>query len=188
MRELAGNRQLLALIERIAAADREALVELIDATSPTLLAVLLRMVVEPIAAGVLLEECFAEVWEMAPLYDRYAGEPWTWLLTVARARGMSYRDKRRGGGKAPPIEAGGLLAGTPEADALMRLPEEQRFVLLEVFLDGLPGGERGSGVRDRFGGALQAFAGSREHRVAPVRDEAAVTLGGGPAPTEPREP
>ncbi len=176
VQKLAENEELLALIERIASGDREALTELIDATAPTVLALLKRMVAEPVAAGVLLEECLTEIWEMAPLYDRYAGEPWTWILTVARARGMSYRDKRRGKGKAPPVELRGGIGTNPAARALLRLPEEQRAVLLEVFLDGLPGGESGSASRASFAGSLHAFARSLED--GPPPDESEITLGG----------
>ncbi len=176
VQKLAENEDLLALIERIASADREALTQLIDATAPTLLALLRRMVTESVPAGVLLEECFTEVWEMAPLYDRYAGEPWTWILTVARARGMSYRDKRRGKGKAPPVESHGGFGTNQAAQALLRLPEGQRAVLVEVFLDGLPGGASGSSTRAQFAGSLTAFAASLKHGPSP--DESEITLGG----------
>lgn len=149
-----SNDELQAWIDRIATGESAALLELINALGPWLHGVILRMVEDKIAAAVLLEESFAEIWTNAPLYDDYAGTPWTWMLTVARSRGMEWRDKRRVKGKVPDLPGvaaleGSLLASLDAADAEL---------LSRVFHDGLPGGDSGAADRGRFDQALLRYA------------------------------
>jgi RNA polymerase sigma-70 factor (ECF subfamily) len=149
-----------ALIARLAAGDRDALRALIEGVGPYLHATILRTVSDRIAAGVLLEESFAEIWAHAPLYDAYAGDPWTWMMTVARSRAVDRRQKRKVRGKAEPVPVESM---TPAGDsALDRLDPADAQILLRVFHDGLPGGASGAADRERFAGALRRLADEQE--------------------------
>ncbi len=150
------NPELQALIDRVAEGDKDALLSLIEAVGALMHGTILRMVSDPIAAGVLLEESFAEVWANAPLYDEYAGDPWTWLMTVARGRAMDWREKRRAKGKAPPLVLGAMTPA--EGSRLASMEPADVRILLEVFHDGLPGGESGAADRQRFDEALLRLA------------------------------
>jgi DNA-directed RNA polymerase specialized sigma24 family protein len=148
------NDQLIELIERLAKGDRDALLELIQGLGPWLHGTITRMVSDPIAAGVLLEESFGEIWTSAPLYDDYAGDPWTWMNTVARTRAMEWRDRRRMKAKVSPATPAAPTEGTPLAE----LDPEDARILLAVFHDGLPGGDSGAADRARFDEALLRLA------------------------------
>ncbi len=148
--------ELRTLIDRMADGDRDALRALIEAVGPHLHATIARMVPEPVAAAVLLEESFGEIWSHAPVYDAYAGEPWTWMATVARSRAMEWRVARRAKGKAPPLQVEGMVPSP--GSALSALDEADVDVLLRVFHDGLPGGDSGAEDRARFDQALLRLA------------------------------
>ncbi len=145
---------LLALLTRIGGGDKKALLELIELVGPWLHGTIHRMVSDRIAAGVLLEESFAEVWANAPLYDHYAGGPWTWLNTVARARAMDWRDKRRMKGKVPALADAAVRDDT----RLTGMDADDVAILHRVFHDGLPGGASGAADRARFDEALGRLA------------------------------
>lgn len=152
-----SNDELRVWIDAIATGDAAALKALIDAMGPWLHGVISRMVDDKIAAAVLLEESFSEIWTNAPLYDDYAGAPWTWMMTVARSRAMEWRDRRRVKGKVPPLADvaaadGSLLGSQDAADA---------DVLIRVFHDGLPGGDSGAPDRALFDAALLRYARGR---------------------------
>lgn len=152
--------ELRALIDRIASGERAALLALIEQIGPWLHGAILRMVGDRIAAGVLLEESFGEIWAHAPLYDEYAGDPWTWMMTVARSRAMTWRDLRRAKAKVPALVPEDLLPR--EGSPVAALDADDARILQVVFHDGLPGGESGAADRQRFDDALRGFAAGRE--------------------------
>lgn len=140
----------------MAGGDRDALLAAIEQVGPWMHGTILRMVGDRIASGVLLEESFGEIWTNAPLYDEYAGDPWTWMMTVARSRAMVWRDLRRARGKVPALDPDGLLPA--EGAGMDSLDPSDARILQVVFHDGLPGGDSGAADRQRFDAALLRFA------------------------------
>lgn len=82
------QRQLAALLERIAAGEQGALGQLYDHTSPILYGLLLRMLRQPERAQEALQDCYLRVWHRAETYSAAKGEPIAWLIGVARYRAL----------------------------------------------------------------------------------------------------
>ena len=95
--QLPSDEQQVALMDRIASGDSEALGELASLTGPWVVAALRRMVVEPDVVVSLTDRTYAEVWQMAPLWDRHVGRPVLWCLAIARAFAQEWLDERRRG-------------------------------------------------------------------------------------------
>jgi RNA polymerase sigma-70 factor, ECF subfamily len=83
--EGSGSRQhLINLIERIARSDQDALAEFYDATSPTVLGFVRKILNNLSLAEDTTLEVYLKVWRNARRYDLTRGAPWTWLLMLAR--------------------------------------------------------------------------------------------------------
>ncbi len=75
-----------ALIKKIAAGDRAALITLYNRTNRLAYGVALRVLGDPAAAEEVLLDIYTEVWKRAPSYDPDQGSTLTWLATIAGAR------------------------------------------------------------------------------------------------------
>lgn len=137
----------VALIQAMAAGDREALAALYDRHAPTLMALGLRILKHRGEAEDLLHDVFLEVWRTAAAYDRARGRVRTWLLIRMRSRALdvikSARVARRSGDDDAIAQVVGAddPSATPDQArvraALAAVPDDQRAVLALAYFDGL---------------------------------------------------
>lgn len=94
---LPDNDTLVALVERMASGDAEALGELWDQVSPWVHAALLRMLRDEEAAELLTRATVIEMWRLAPMWDEHVGQPLLWAVANARNLGCQWLSERRRG-------------------------------------------------------------------------------------------
>lgn len=80
-------------LEQIARGDERAFVQLYDAFSGLLFGYLQRFIFEVSDAEDVLQDVFLQVWRRAAQYDRAAGKPVNWILTMARNKALDWRRK-----------------------------------------------------------------------------------------------
>lgn len=80
------------LMSQIANGNPSAFATLFDVLSPTVLGVLIRMLRRPELAEEVLQETFLQCWMQAGDYRAEQGSPRSWVLMIARSRGL---DKMR---------------------------------------------------------------------------------------------
>ena len=145
----------IELLKAIAAKDDAALGQLYDRYRLILFGVLMRILNNREEAEDVLQEVFLQVWRRAADFDENRGRPFTWLVTLARSRGI---DRLRGLASrarvAMAITGAGASEGPEEASdaandairservgavnsALAELPEDQRKPLVLAYFDGL---------------------------------------------------
>jgi RNA polymerase sigma-70 factor (ECF subfamily) len=158
----------LLLFQRIVARDTAALAELYDRHSRLLFGLILRILRDRAEAEEILQEVFARVWTRAELYDSRLGSPTSWLVRLARNRGIDRLRARRvrEAVSGPSLDesdvepaASGTAIRSPEAivvdderrgkviDALASLPREQRLLIEAAFFEGYTHSE----LAKRFG-------------------------------------
>jgi RNA polymerase sigma-70 factor (ECF subfamily) len=175
------NRQLAALIARLAEQDQDALTALYDLTSRQLYGLLLRIVGNAATAEEVLFDVYTQAWRQAARYDRQRGTPLAWLITMARSRAL---DRLRAGGydesHAAPLEQayGHARAADAEQDAIaaeMRrtvraaldtLPPEQRAVIELAYYGGLSHSE----IAGRLGQPLGTVKTRARRAMIKLRD------------------
>jgi len=141
------DQQLTQLLAAVGQGDSAAFGSLIEATGAQVYGALMRFTGDEVAATALLRATYAEVWRLAPCYDRQAGPVGSWVLALCRAQIVDDAQKRRGGDFAPR----GPLSVAP-------LPED--FDVLErCWFGGLRTGPAGLAERERFATALRRLAG-----------------------------
>ena len=79
---------------RVASGDQEAFAELFDSRAPLILGVLIRMLGQNGEAEEVLQEVFLQAWMEAGRYRPYDSSVTSWLLLLARSRGID-RIRRR---------------------------------------------------------------------------------------------
>jgi RNA polymerase sigma-70 factor (ECF subfamily) len=148
----ATDESLVTALER---RDARALEALYDRYGDLVYSVCLRMVGDVQLAEDLTQEVYLRLWRRPDLYDATRGRFVTWLLSVARNRGI---DERRSRGRRfrhenpPSLAAEEMLAAAPAADgadaavlsedrvaiqrALAGLPAEQRLVIQLAYFGG----------------------------------------------------
>lgn len=139
------------LLKSIVRRDEEALAELYDRYRVILFGLLMRILNSRAEAEDVLQEVFLQVWRRAGDFDEQRGKPFTWLVTLARSRGI---DRLRSLGARDRITQGAtreVFEETSDASsdtfrseqrelvtsALAQLPEEQRRPLVLAYFDGL---------------------------------------------------
>jgi RNA polymerase sigma-70 factor (ECF subfamily) len=153
------------LLQAVAAQDEAALGHLYDRYRVILFGVLVRILNNREEAEDVLQEVFLQVWRRAADFDPNRGRPFTWLVTLARSRGI---DRLRSLASRERVAA---MSGTDEAagdvsdaatdairseqrgvvnDALSQLPEEQKRLLMLAYFDGLTQSE----IAERLGAPL----------------------------------
>jgi RNA polymerase sigma-70 factor (ECF subfamily) len=139
------------LLKAIAAKDDAALGQLYDRYRLILFGVLMRILNNREEAEDVLQEVFLQVWRRAADFDENRGRPFTWLVTLARSRGIdrlrtlasreravvaganeSSEDISDAASDAIRSEQRGVVNG-----ALAQLPEEQKRPLMLAYFDGL---------------------------------------------------
>jgi RNA polymerase sigma-70 factor (ECF subfamily) len=89
------DNPLEAPLAAIARGDRRAFAELYAATSPQLLALLLRMLQRRDWAEEALQDCYVRIWQKSESYSPERGAPLAWLTTIARYRALDLLRARR---------------------------------------------------------------------------------------------
>lgn len=160
-----------ALLARIAARDEASLGALYERYSGLTFSLLLRIVRDREVAEELLQETFYHVWRGAATFDAARGPVSSWLVTIARNRGIDeLRRRRREPLWAPRSEQTQrelLLQSDPQADVavlgasttrraelarvLEHLPEAQRKALELVYFEGLSHAEIAARVGEPLG-------------------------------------
>jgi RNA polymerase sigma-70 factor (ECF subfamily) len=160
------DRLVIALESR----DQRALETLYDRYGDYVYSVCLRMVGDVQLAEDLTQEVFLRLWRRPDLYDITRGRFVTWLLSVARNRGI---DERRSRGRRfkheqPPSEAAAeALAGVGEPEgedaavlseerilvqkALAKLPPEQQLAIRLAYFGGYTQQEIAQGLSQPLG-------------------------------------
>jgi RNA polymerase sigma-70 factor (ECF subfamily) len=139
------------LMKAIAAGDEAALGRIYDRYRVILFGVLLRILNDRAEAEDVLQEVFLQVWRRAADFDENRGRPFTWLVTLARSRGidrlraLASRERAAQASAKDAAEEVSDAAGDAVRSeqrgvvnkALAQLPEEQKRLLMLAYFDGL---------------------------------------------------
>jgi len=152
------------LLKAIVRQDETALAELYDRYRVILFSLLVRILHSREEAEDVLQEVFLQVWRRAPDFDETRGRPFTWLVTLARSRGI---DRLRSlaarervaltGAREPGEDVSDAVADAFRSEqrglvttALAQLPEEQKRALMLAYFDGLTQSE----IAEKLGAPL----------------------------------
>jgi len=141
----------VALLNAIAARDEAALAQLYDRYDRILFGLLMRILNNREEAEDVLQEVFLQVWRKAADFDANRGRPFTWLVTLARSRGI---DRLRTLAARERVAVAGAREVSDEvsdaatdafkseqrglvSDALAKLPDEQKRPIMLAYFDGL---------------------------------------------------
>ena len=139
------------LLKSIVRGDERALAELYDRYRVILFGLLVRILNSREEAEDVLQEVFLQVWRRAGDFDEKRGKPFTWLVTLARSRGidrlrsLSARDRVADAAtREASDETSDAVSDTFRSEqrelvtsALAQLPEEQKGPLVLAYFDGL---------------------------------------------------
>jgi RNA polymerase sigma-70 factor (ECF subfamily) len=153
MSSAGAGSETSALIERIAAGDRDAFSRFYDLLAPTAFGLIRRVLRDPEAAAEVLQEVFWQVWREASQYDARRGSPEAWLVMRAKTRASDRLRsiRRRDRTFVAPVDESVARSSEEPAEnpavvaedrsliqsALAQLPEPQRRVIELAFFDGL---------------------------------------------------
>lgn len=142
------------LVSLMARGDSQALGALYDRYAPSLLALIERIAGRGSEAEDLVHDVFLEAWRRAADYDASRGSVKAWLLLRARSRALDHRKsarvaRRSGGGDGAWLDELADLGAEPSLavdqarlrDTLVKLPNDQRAVLLLGYFEGLSSSE-----------------------------------------------
>jgi RNA polymerase sigma-70 factor, ECF subfamily len=141
----------VALLKAIAARNEAALAELYDRYRAILFGLLMRILNNREEAEDVLQEVFLQVWRKATDFDENRGRPFTWLVTLARSRGidrlrtLASRERvAEAGAKEVSEEVSDAATDAFKSEqrglvtkALSQLPDEQKRPLMLAYFDGL---------------------------------------------------
>jgi RNA polymerase sigma-70 factor (ECF subfamily) len=118
----------MALIQRIAQGDQQALAPLYDETSRFVYALALRILQDYGLAEEATMDVYLQIWRHAHSYAPARGNPSAWLLNMARSRAIDLlRRKARKKRLEESLEAAGsMVASTHDPEQASLLGEEQR--------------------------------------------------------------
>lgn len=139
------------LLRAVARGDERALAEIYDRYHIILFGLLVRILNSREEAEDVLQEVFLQVWRRAADFDEKRGKPFTWLVTLARSRGidrlrnLAARERVAQAGTRDALES--VSDAATDAfrseqrglvnSALAQLPEEQKRTLILAYFDGL---------------------------------------------------
>jgi RNA polymerase sigma-70 factor (ECF subfamily) len=140
-----ASRAERRLAARLADRDPEALAELYRHYGAATFGLLLRLLGDRATAEDVQQSVFVEAWHRGGEYDPERAGLLTWLLTIARSRGIDQlrkrvpepRDVREVDAREVESEADALLERWRVAHLLARLPDQERTLLRMRFYDGL---------------------------------------------------
>jgi RNA polymerase sigma-70 factor (ECF subfamily) len=139
------------LLKAVASQDEAALAQLYDRYRVILFGLLMRILNNREEAEDVLQEVFLQVWRRAADFDENRGRPFTWLVTMARSRGidrlrtLASRERVVVAGAKEETEAVSDAASDAfrseqrslVTSALAQLPDEQQRPLILAYFDGL---------------------------------------------------
>jgi RNA polymerase sigma-70 factor (ECF subfamily) len=139
------------LLKAVASQDEAALAQLYDRYRVILFGLLMRILNNREEAEDVLQEVFLQVWRRAADFDENRGRPFTWLVTMARSRGidrlrtLASRERVAVAGAKEETEAVSDAASDAfrseqrslVTSALAQLPDEQQRPLILAYFDGL---------------------------------------------------
>ena len=139
------------LLKGVASQDEAALAQLYDRYRVILFGLLVRILNNREEAEDVLQEVFLQVWRRAADFDETRGRPFTWLVTLARSRGidrlraLAARERTAVAGARDEAEAVSDAASDAfrseqrglVTNALAQLPDEQQHPLMLAYFDGL---------------------------------------------------
>lgn len=142
--------ELARLIASVGRRDQDAFKSLYEVTAPKLLGIVLRIVRDRPVAEDVLQDAFLRIWHSATTYSPEAGQPMTWLASIARNRAIDFVRKRREVLARDNEDGTSWLADVPdprdhEADylgrdalrlCLGRLEESHRQCIMLAYCDG----------------------------------------------------
>lgn len=142
---------LVSLLARVAARDRDAFATLYQATSAKLWGVIVRILSRRDAAEDVLQEVYVKIWERAGSFDPAKASPITWMATIARNRAIDELRRRspvsiEEAPEALEVQESGPdpLEGAQQSEELKRLQEclqglepERREMVLLAYYTGL---------------------------------------------------
>jgi len=154
----------ILLLKAIAAREEAALAQLYDRYRTILFGLLMRILNNREEAEDVLQEVFLQVWRKAADFDESRGRPFTWLVTLARSRGI---DRLRTLASRERVAEAGAREVSEEisdaatdafkseqrglvSDALAKLPDEQKRPIMLAYFDGLTQSE----IATRLGAPL----------------------------------
>ena len=141
----APDRSERRLAARLRTGDPDALAEAYRTYGAATFGLLVRLLGDRAAAEDVQQQVFTEVWRRAGDYDPRRAGLLTWVLTIARSRGIDHlrrrvpepRDPQLPDPRAVPADADELLERWRVAHLLGRLPENERALLRLRFYDEL---------------------------------------------------
>lgn len=154
MRPEPAQNNDVELLKAIAADDdaaEAALRQLYDRYRAILFGLLMRILNNREEAEDVLQELFLQVWRRAADFDENRGRPFTWLVTMARSRGIdrlrALASRERVAQEGARDEAEAVSDAATDAfrseqrgivnNALAQLPDEQKRPLMLAYFDGL---------------------------------------------------
>lgn len=160
MTESAGHASLNdgALVIAMAKGDERAAASFYDRYSPTVMALVYRMIGDRADAESIVLEAFMQAWRTAARFDAQRGSAASWLFTIARTRALDFLRTAKRQARLVPVSvddvAGEILAApdrmghpvfeaeqseqrTAVAAALRTLPENQRVAIELAYFEGL---------------------------------------------------
>ncbi|GAA3282024.1 sigma-70 family RNA polymerase sigma factor SigK [Paenarthrobacter aurescens] len=82
------NSQLSGLLQLVAAGDQQAFAEFYSLTSRRVFGMARRVLIDPDLSEDATQEVYLQVWQGAAKFDRAAGTPLAWLMTIAHRRAI----------------------------------------------------------------------------------------------------
>jgi RNA polymerase sigma-70 factor (ECF subfamily) len=142
------------LLKAIAAKDDAALGQLYDRYRLILFGVLMRILNNREEAEDVLQEVFLQVWRRAGDFDKNRGRPFTWLVTLARSRGI---DRLRSLASRERVAVASANERTEEvSDAASDAVSSERAGMVNAALDDLPDEQRRPLMLAYFEGLTQS--------------------------------
>jgi RNA polymerase sigma-70 factor, ECF subfamily len=130
----ASISELVDLLSRTAAKDRQAFAQLYHATNAKLFGIVIRILPQRALAEDVLQEVYLRIWEHAGAFDPTRASPISWMAAIARNRALD--DLRR---KKPLMLED--FPGTPELSAAAEHPmdKQEKSEELQKLLECLNG-------------------------------------------------
>lgn len=86
---------LIELLDKCASGDRAAFKDLYDASAPKLYGIVSRILGQNSDADEVLQDVYLRLWQNAGRFDPRAGQPITWMATIARNRAIDVARQRK---------------------------------------------------------------------------------------------
>ena len=139
------------LLRAVARGDESALAQVYDRYRLILFGLIVRILHSREEAEDVLQEVFLQVWRKAADFDESRGRPFTWLVTLARSRGidrlrtLAARERvAEAGAREPSEEISDAATDAFKSeqrglvsDALAKLPDEQKRPIMLAYFEGL---------------------------------------------------